>query len=58
MFRSFRAAAIFLEPNLYMKLDNDKLRTQFRLFHVKLKKMSVKMESLTIPGKFFQHNNI
>ena len=58
-FRRFKEAAIFLEPNLTTRLDDDELRTQFRLFHAKLEEMShqwketEKVESLAILGKFF-----
>ena len=58
-FRRFKEAAIFLEPNLTTRLDDDELRPQFRLFHAKLEEMSHqwketdKVESLAILGKFF-----
>ena len=55
--KSFTAAAISLEHNLETRLEENELRTQFRLFNAKLEEMarekgSYKLDSLKILGKF------
>ena len=55
--KSFTAAAISLEHNLETRLEENELRTQFRLFNAKLEEMarekgSYKLDSLKTLGKF------